>query len=238
MNNSETGYDWDLSKTGGHSVVAMQVVDDLAISGLPAAKLIAESLVDKLEAASVRALPEALTAPRIQEALEGVLAIRVMQVRHKHVQGFEGLHYKQIRYPAFMWPIYRSVGDVISPEDAVELRVKLTGSMSRFEKPGYEWKLVDETLRALESYGIRNGLELATALPKGKDGDLSILTFLVEKDRLVSHVATKTHGDALVRACLDFQFGKYVWGTPRWEYNNVSWYTNQMRFVVYDAFRS
>lgn len=233
----ETGYNYDLSRTGGHQVVAKQVVEDLIVCGVPAKTVIAGRLSEMLQSLNARDIPESLSAERIAEAIEAVAAIRVMQCRRLRVPGHETLHFKQIRYPAFLWPIYRAIGDIINPDDAVELRVKLGGDLNRFESKDYDWTKIDETLRNIESYGICHGLEIATALPRGTDGSISIITFMMDNDRLVSHTSNKSHADALVRSSTDFRFGAYVWGTPRWEYNQVRWYHGQLRLVVDDAFR-
>lgn len=238
MNNSfETKDNFDTTNLGGHQVVAKQVVDKLEINGLPAKHVIAEGLVLNLEAGANRELPDSLTQDRVAEAMEAVIFIRLRQLRHKTVGDMEELHYKTLRYPAVLWPIVRSIGDIIDPDDATEIKVTFGSGLARFADKKYDWKLIVETLRQLSAVGIKLGLEMATALPKAKDGNIVALSFMVDNGRLVSHSAEKGHSDAIVAAAIDYQFGKYVWGLPRWEYNKVSWYHSQLYKVVESSFR-
>jgi hypothetical protein len=235
-NHSETAYDWK-APLACSEAIAMPVVETLGIAGIPGKIVLAEALVNQLTAVTMRDLPDSLTVERTAEAFEAVAAIRVKQCRHKHVRGYESLHYKQIRYPAFLWPIIRAIGDIESPEDALILRVELAGDMLRFDDENYDWGKVEETLCAIDAYGLKHGLEMANALPKGKDGNMGVISFVIQGDKLTSHTSVKNPADALVRATTDYVFGSYVWGTPRWEYNTVNWYRRQLRGVVTDAFR-
>lgn len=233
----ETEDGFELSSDIENNVVAMPVTGTVEVNGLPAKNKIAEMLTSALAAMAYRDLPDSLSEDRVAEAMEALIYIRVLQVRNTWVKGFEDLHYRQISYPAFMFPLVRSIGDVIDVDDAVEMRVTAGEGLARFGEKDYDWSSVDETLRDLRNYGIKNGLEMANAMPKAKDGQLSVMAFLIENDRLVSHTSQKTPADAVLRAALDFQFSDYVWGKPRWEYNSLRFYHNQIARVVTDSIR-
>lgn len=233
----ETQDGYELEVDIQHSVVAKPVVDTVEVTGLPVKAKLAGALVSALSAAAYRDLPETLSVDRVAEALESLIYIRVLQVRHTWVKGHDELHYRHISYPAFMFPIIRSIGDVVDEEEGIHLKVEAGGSLKRFAKKDYDWSLVVETLRDLRSYGLKNGLEMARAIPKQKDGQLSVMTFLIEGSRLVSHTNRKTPADAVLRAALEFSFSDYVWGKPRWEYNSVEYYHSHLARVVTDTIR-
>lgn len=222
----------------GNEAIATHASDNLEIHGFPVKERVAEVLISALEAKVVRELPVSLTVERVAEALESLLYIRVLQCRHERVKGFEDLHHSRITYPAAMWPVVRAIGDVEDQDEAIYLKVVAGGNLTRFSEKGYDWSLISETLQALRNYGESNGLELAFALPKGKDGDLGIMTFMVtESGRLMSHSKHKTAVDTMIRAAIDFQFADYLWGTPRWEYNSLSFYHGQLAHAVRDTIR-
>lgn len=239
--NAETDYSYAnvLARAPKDCPTVTPIVETLGIKGVPAADVIAEQLAVKLQSLHSRDLPAELSEASIFEAIHALIAIRVMQVRHQYVKGHEFLHFKTIIYPALFWPIVRAIGDVLDLDDGIELRVELEGDMVRFKDQNYPWTDVEKTLRALHTYGSPKGLEFAYAMPKGKDGQVSVISFTVDsQERLRSHTSKKGAPDGLVRAAIDYRFGSYVWGSPRWEYNSISWYKNQFRYVVDDAFRS
>lgn len=233
----ETQDGYELKLDICHSVVAKPVVDTVEVLGLPAKAKLAGALVSALSVAAYRDLPETLSVDRVAEALESLIYIRVLQVRNNWVRGYDELHYRHVSYPAFMFPIIRSIGDVIDEEEGLHLKVESGGSLLRFAEKGYDWSLVVETLQDLRNYGLKNGLEMARAIPKQKDGQLSVMTFLIEGSRLVSHTNQKTPADTVLRAALEFGFSDYVWGKPRWEYNSLDYYHSHLARVVTDTIR-
>jgi len=226
---------WDTSKFGGHHPVAMPVVQDVEIRGLPGGERFASVLHSKLTALAFRDLPESLSTERIYFALLGLMVLRVRQCRGVRAP-LPGLDRSEVVYPAFMFPVLRAIGDVRDLEDAVELRVVLSAELeSEFTQPA--WNEVLDTLRALHNHGLKNGLEFAEALPRETYGQVTVLAFVTVSDRLASHTAQKSHSDALIRSALDLRFADYIWGMPRWEYNNLEWYHGQLERVVHDSFR-
>lgn len=229
---------FEFSNSGSNEAIAMPVVDNIMVNGFPVKDKVAEEITKLLQAAVVRDLPPSLESDRVAEALEALVYIRVLQIRHKYVRGYEDLHYRQIEYPALMWPVIRSIGDIVDPTDGIELKVQVGKNLERFADSSYDWDLVSETLKELRNYGMPKGLEIAFAMPKGKDGTLTVLTFLVsERSNLTSHTTHKTPADCMIRASLDLQFADYVWGAPRWEYSSLSYYQNQLVQAVQDTFR-
>ena len=114
-----------LEETGGHSIAAKPVEEDFPVNGLPAKDALAEATFYGLNGVYSRELPETVSPTRIAEALEALIFLRVKQIRHEYVKCPNALHYRQIRYPAFMWDIVRAIGDIIDRDDAVTLSVTL-----------------------------------------------------------------------------------------------------------------
>lgn len=222
---------------GEHSSVGKQVVSDVPIEGLPAKNVMAEAIHENLNSSSPRELPEALSVQRLAEYLEALVYIRVLQVRHQHVKDFEDLHYKQIRFPSFMWQPIRAIGDVIDPDDALELKVQVGEGLKRFSDRKYDWKAIVETMRALIAFGVKNGLELTTAMPKGKDGSAAILAIFVVNGSLEGPKPGVPTAEGMIRAAIDFNFTRQIWGEPRWTYNSVSWYHSQVYQTVHSSFK-
>lgn len=235
MKESTQSQKWSVPESGHHAI-AMPVVQTMVIGGLPGAPVFAKALFSRINALSYKDLPESLSVARIEQALIGLVVLRVMQVRRERAPRPE-LDKTVLTYPAFMFPVLRSIGDVIDPSDAIELRVVLSDELAAtYSKEVF--MQVAQTLSDILNYGLKNGLEFATALPKEIDGQVSVLAFMLNEGRLTTHTATKTHADALLRSALDLRFSEYVWGIPRWEYNTVRWYHGQLERVVYDSFRT
>lgn len=250
MKDETNGFSWtDRQKddTGGHSVVATPVIESLPVNGLPAKITMAEALFYGLNGVHIRELPDSVTAMRLADALESLIYLRVKQIRHERVNCPSTLHFRQIRYPAFMWDILRAIGDIRNPDDAVTITVDLGDKLkSKFEptskggeRSKFDWSNIAETIATIDSIGTPNGLQMATALPKMTDGSISVLSFFInDRGHLTSASHALSHGHALVRAACDFQFSLHVWGIPRWEYNSVEWYYGQLQQIVRGGFKT
>lgn len=209
----------------------------LDISGLPSAKAIGETLVSVLTPLTMRELPVSLSPDRIAEAFEGLLFLRVVQVNGRPLCPHPALNHKLVEYPAVLFPLLRAIGEVNDTEDAVLVKLRAAGPLTRFEDKKYDWESIVETLRDLVDYGQPNGMELAYGLPKGRDGRLSVILLCVENERVKSSSGKANPADLLIRSAYDFVVSDYVWGAIRWEYQSISDYRYQLQQLVRASFR-
>jgi hypothetical protein len=222
------------------------VVDYVNIVGVPGADQLAQRLVDEIDIRSnrVNPLPESLSIERVSKALNMLVGVRVAQVRGARIY-CDPLYFKVIRYPAFMLPLLSSIGDIVNPDDRLEIRVRYDDFIKQSANGKWEWTVkkdamneVVQTLRDIDTYGLTVGLEMATAMPKELPGDTGVLTFVNSDDgSLRSHTAGKSPHHVLLRASLNLRFGEYVWGIARWDYGTQEWYYSRYTSVVRDSFR-
>lgn len=235
-NRPRDDFNFDLKFEG--TVVATPVAGKIEISGLPVARVVAKELVSVLESVTMRDLPESLDVDRIEEAFVGLLVIRVNQSRYKRVGDDPRIHYKSVRYPAFLRPVLRPVGRVESVEDGVNFEVVLSAALERFTKKDYNWDKIAETLQALDVYGTPCGLEMAQGMPKAVDGLLDVMSFMVQDGNVVSHDGGRSPEQAFCFAAVGYAFSTYVWGVPRWQYNSMEFYHRQTGALVRNAFKT
>lgn len=232
---------FEIKVTGSNPCTPMPVHTEIKVCGLPANEVMSESLIRNIEAKTNKPLPAELSLERVKQALTAIVELRVHQVRG--VRPKADVEWKDIRYPAFLWPFLRSIGDVVSIEDAIEMKVvfpdsvELSGTRYVTRRSEDYWAESLKTLSLLVAYGSTCGLEIATAFPKEKDGQASVLAFTEVSGMLMSHVSGKPLSEGLLRAAFDLRFTEYVWGSIRWEYQRVSWYHSRLSYVVQDAFR-
>lgn len=226
---------WTVSAERATNPIAQQVKTKLIVQGLPGAEMFAKAIVGKLDSFTFKDLPDTLTHDRICEALLGLVVLRIGQVRFQKAP-LPSLHKKEVRYPAFMFPLLRAIGDIKDLDDAIDLEVECDPALTA-SYDSAAWSRVDSTLKDIVNYGMKNGMEIAYALPKETSGSVGVLSFVEADNSLKSHTSMKNPGDALMRAAFAAQFADYVWGTPRWDYNSIQWYQSQLERVVHDAFR-
>lgn len=228
-----------LSSTLGQEVSVVKTTSEvtLDITGLPAAREFAETLLSALTPRIMRELPDSISLDRVSEAFDALVYLRIKQVSGKPLTKEPGLHYKKVEYPAFLFPLLRAIGEVNDVEDAVLVKIQAAGDLLRFDDDDYDWSYVVETLRVLSDYGVPCGMELAYGLPKGRDGRLTVMVLCVENERVKSSNGRANPADLLIRSALDFVVSDYVWGAIRWEYQTVADYRYQYSQLIRSSFR-
>jgi hypothetical protein len=150
-----------------------------------------------------------LTPSDVENAIEMLLALRVAQVNGKSIHGIKP---KEVRYPALFDPFIRAIGKVEIPEE--ELVIDVDSPLINEVKESYKRVEILDLLDKLSMYTRQAGGQIATALPRSVDGDITVLSFQIINDNLMHTQRGHSPEKQIIASFVEVKMMEEIW-SPR-----------------------
>jgi hypothetical protein len=215
------------------------VSSEISVQSIPGKRVIAEELIRGIDTRVYKDIR--LSVDEVEGLIEALVLLRVCQVRGARTP----IDFRVVEYPAILFPILRSIGDLENVEEGFKFKV-VSPFLKIDDKGRYQckkkadfWSEIEDKLGLLVSFGRSAALEIAKGLPKDRTGVLEVLSFLHIEGRLHSpHGPSKVSPlESLIGSVISVKLMETVFAPPRWDYGSIKFILSGMRGVVQRSFR-